>query len=300
VAVIRREAVFSNKLLPYLLVAPQLVLTGVFFLWPAVQALQQSVMKSDPFGIRTRFVGWENFKALFADPLYLGSIRLSFVFAGAVAFLAMSLALFLAVQANRQLRGSQIYKTLLIWPYALAPAVSAVLWVFLFQPSIGVVSLALQGLGIPWDYHLHGGQALLLVILASVARQISYNFIFFLAGLQAVPKTLIEAAMIDGASSRRVFWSVVFPLLTPTTFFLIVMNTVYAFFDTFGVIDALTKGGPGKATETLCYKVYLDGFRSFRINSSAAQSVVLMAVVILLTAFQFKFLQRRVHYEGGG
>ncbi len=295
----RKEAVFSNKLLPYILMAPQLVTTAIFFIWPAVQALQQAVMKTDPFGLKTRFVGLDNFRALFSDPLYLGAIRLSFLFAAAVTLSAMGIALLLAVNANRPLRGATVYKTLLIWPYALAPAVSAVLWVFMFQPSIGIVSRALHALGIAWDYNLNGTQALILVILASVARQISYNFIFFLAGLQAIPKTLIEAAMIDGASSRRVFWSIIFPLLTPTTFFLVVMNTVYAFFDTFGVIDALTKGGPGKATETLCYKVYLDGFRNLRINSSAAQSVMLMGVVILLTFFQFRFLQRRVHYEGG-
>lgn len=290
------SAVFKNKLLPYLLVAPQIVVTGVFFVWPAAQAIQQAVLRSDPFGLRTRFVGLENFKVLFSDPYYLGAIRLSFLFAAAVTLIALSVALLLAVMAHRPLRGARVYKTLLIWPYALAPAMAAVLWLFLFQPSIGIVARALQGVGIPWNYTLNGGQAFVLVVLASVWKLVSYNFIFFLAGLQAIPKSLLEAARVDGASSRRVFWSVVFPLLTPTTFFLLVMNTVYSFIDTFGVIDALTKGGPGKATETMVYKLFVDGYKNFQINSSAAQSVVLMALVILLTAVQFRFIERRVHY----
>ncbi len=288
--------VFKNKLLPYLLVAPQIAVTGVFFVWPAAQAIQQAVLRSDPFGLRTRFVGLENFKVLFSDPYYLGAIRLSFLFAAAVTLVALSVALLLAVMAHRPLRGARVYKTLLIWPYALAPAMAAVLWLFLFQPSIGIVARALQGVGIAWNYTLDGGQAFFLVVLASVWKLVSYNFIFFLAGLQAIPKSLLEAARVDGASSRRVFWSVVFPLLTPTTFFLLVMNTVYAFIDTFGVIDALTKGGPGKATETMVYKLFVDGYKNFQINSSAAQSVVLMALVILLTAVQFRFIERRVHY----
>lgn len=288
--------VFKNKLLPYLLVAPQIAVTGVFFVWPAAQAIQQAVLRSDPFGLRTRFVGLENFKVLFSDPYYLGAIRLSFLFAAAVTLVALSVALLLAVMAHRPLRGARVYKTLLIWPYALAPAMAAVLWLFLFQPSIGIVARALQGVGIAWNYTLDGGQAFFLVVLASVWKLVSYNFIFFLAGLQAIPKSLLEAARVDGASSRRVFWSVVFPLLTPTTFFLLVMNTVYAFIDTFGVIDALTKGGPGKATETMVYKLFVDGYKNFQINSSAAQSVVLMALVILLTSVQFRFIERRVHY----
>ena len=290
------QATFSNKLLPYLLVAPQIVVTGLFFVWPAVQAIYQSLLRSDPFGCQTKFVGLDNFRALVADPYYLGSIRLSFLFSAAVALIALSVALLLAVMANKAIRGARVYKTLLIWPYALAPATAAVLWLFLFQPSIGILAQALQRVGVPWNYTLHGGQALLLVILASVWKLVSYNFIFFLAGLQAIPKSLIEAARVDGATSRRAFWSVMFPLLAPTTFFLVVMNTVYAFFDTFGVIDALTKGGPGKATETMVYKLYLDGFKNFRLNSSAAQSVILMALVIVLTAFQFRFIERRVHY----
>ncbi|GAB4305806.1 MAG: sn-glycerol-3-phosphate ABC transporter permease UgpA [Candidatus Bipolaricaulota bacterium] len=290
------KATFSNKFLPYLLVAPQIIVTAVFFVWPAVQAIQQSVLRSDPFGLRTTFVGLDNFRALFADPYYLGSVRLSFLFSAAVALTALSVALLLAVMANKPLRGAKVYKTLLIWPYALAPAMAAVLWLFLFQPSIGILARGLQDIGIHWNYTLNGGQALLLVILASVWKQVSYNFIFFLAGLQAIPKSLIEAARVDGATSTRAFWSVVFPLLTPTTFFLVVMNTVYAFFDTFGAIDALTKGGPGKATETMVYKLYVDGFKNFKINSSAAQSVILMALVIVLTAFQFRFIERRVHY----
>ncbi len=290
------KATFSNKFLPYLLVAPQIIVTAVFFVWPAAQAIQQSVLRSDPFGLRTTFVGLDNFRALFADPYYLGSVRLSFLFSAAVALTALSVALLLAVMANKPLRGARVYKTLLIWPYALAPAMAAVLWLFLFQPSIGILARGLQSMGIHWNYTLNGGQALLLVILASVWKQVSYNFIFFLAGLQAIPRSLIEAARVDGATPTRAFWSVVFPLLTPTTFFLVVMNTVYAFFDTFGAIDALTKGGPGKATETMVYKLYVDGFKNFKINSSAAQSVILMALVIVLTAFQFRFIERRVHY----
>ncbi|MDY0392172.1 MAG: sn-glycerol-3-phosphate ABC transporter permease UgpA [Candidatus Bipolaricaulis sp.] len=293
---VKGEATFSNKFLPYILVAPQIIVTAVFFVWPAVQAIQQSVFRSDPFGFHTTFVGLANFKALFADPYYLGAIRLTFVFSAAVVVAALSAGLLLAVMANRPLRGANVYKTLLIWPYALAPAIAGVLWLFLFQPSIGILARALQSIGVHWNYTLNGGQALLIVVLASVWKQVSYNFIFFLAGLQAIPKSLIEAAKVDGAGSTRAFWSIVFPLLAPTTFFLVVMNTVYAFFDTFGAIDALTKGGPGKATETMVYKLYVDGFKNFKINSSAAQSVVLMVLVILLTAFQFRFIERRVHY----
>lgn len=292
----RPQPIFCNKFLPYVLVLPQLALTGIFFFWPAGVALYQSLFRTDPFGLRSRFVGMANFVRLFSDPYYLHSVKLSFWFAFLVTFLAMGLALLFAVMANKRIRGARIYRTLLVWPYAVAPATAAVLWSFIFQPQIGILGRALKTVGITWNYYLNAPQALALVILVSVWKQISYNFIFFLAGLQSIPQALIEAAAVDGASSRRIFWTIVFPLLSPTTFFLTIMNLNYAFFETFGVIDALTKGGPGKATETLSYKVYVDGMVNLNIGSSAAQSVVLLVVVILLTAFQFKFVERKVYY----
>ncbi|MEW6216751.1 MAG: sn-glycerol-3-phosphate ABC transporter permease UgpA [Candidatus Bipolaricaulota bacterium] len=293
----RHRPAFSNKLLPYLLLTPQVAVTMIFFVWPASQALYQAVFRSDPFGLRSTFIGLENFRALFADPFYLGSMRLSFLFSGLLAFSALTLALILAAMASKPIRGARIYKTLLIWPYALAPAVAAVLWLFLFQPSIGILARGLTNVGVSWNYNLNGAQALFLVILASVWKQISYNFIFFLAALHSVPKSLVEAATVDGAGSKRIFWRIIFPLISPTTFFLLIMNVVYSFFDTFGVIDAMTKGGPGKATETLAYKLFRDGFVYFKINSSAAQSVILMLLVVILIGVQFRFIERRVHYE---
>lgn len=269
----------------------------IFFVWPASQALYQAVFRSDPFGLRSTFVGLENFRALLSDPFYLGSLRLSFLFSALLAFSALTLALVLAAMASKPIRGARVYKTLLIWPYALAPAVAAVLWLFLFQPSIGILARGLTDAGVSWNYNLNGTQALFLVILASVWKQISYNFIFFLAALHSVPKSLVEAATVDGAGSKRIFWRIIFPLISPTTFFLLIMNVVYSFFDTFGVIDAMTKGGPGKATETLAYKLFRDGFVYFKINSSAAQSVILMLLVVILIGIQFRFIERRVHYE---
>lgn len=292
----RRRAVFRNRWLPYALMAPQLGLTAVFFLWPAAQALYQSLFVSDPFGLRMRFVGLQNFSALFADPLYLAALRVTLLFSVTLVVTTLGTALGLAVAADRQVRGAPLYRTLLVWPYAVAPVISAVLMLFLFHPAIGILGRWLRAHGIPWDYTLNGTHALLLVVAASAWRQVSYNFLFFLAGLQAIPRSLVDAASVDGAGPARVFWAVVFPLLSPTTFFLVVVNLVYAFFDTFGVIDALTKGGPGQATETLMYKVYLDGFVNHNLGSSAAQSVVLMGVVTLLTALQFRYLERRVHY----
>lgn len=288
--------VFKNRFLPYLFVLPQLILVGIFFLWPAAVALYQSVLRTDPFGLRTRYVGLANFRTLFADPYYLQSIKLTFVFSIAVATLAMSLGLLFAVMANKPIAGARIYRTLFVWPYAVAPAIGAVLWLFMFQPQIGIIARWLKSLGVHWDYRLNPGQALFLVVIASIWRQIAYNFIFFLAGLQSIPQSLVEAAAVDGANSRMIFWRIVFPLLSPTTFFLLIMNITYAFFDTFGVIDALTKGGPGKATETLAYRVYVDGMINLNIGSSAAQSVILLIIVILITIFQFKFTERRVHY----
>ncbi|MEN3010922.1 MAG: sn-glycerol-3-phosphate ABC transporter permease UgpA [Candidatus Bipolaricaulaceae bacterium] len=291
-----RGPLFKNKLLPYLFVLPQLVLVGLFFFWPATVALYQSVLRTDPFGLRTRYVGLANFRALFADPHYLQSIRLSFGFSLAVAAGAMTLALLFAVMANKRIAGARVYRTLFVWPYAVAPATAAVLWLFMFQPQIGIVARWLKALGMSWDYRLNGGQALFLVTIASVWKQISYNFIFFLAGLQSIPSSLVEAAAVDGAKPRTIFWRITFPLLTPTTFFLLIMNLVYSFFDTFGVIDALTRGGPGKATETLAYRAYIDGMVNLNIGSSAAQSVILLVIVIIVTLFQFKLVERRVYY----
>jgi sn-glycerol 3-phosphate transport system permease protein len=292
----RKRVIFNDRLLPYLLLAPQLAVTLVFFFWPAAQAIRQSMLREDAFGLRSEFVGLENFADVLGDPFYLNAVTNTLVFASAVTFLSMSSALLLAVLADRQIRGTTIYKTLLIWPYAVAPAVAAVLWLFLFHPTIGVFSKILLAIGVAWDWKLNGGQAMLLVIIASAWKQVSYNFIFFLAGLQSIPKSVLDAASIDGASNSRRFWTIVFPLLSPTSFFLLVVNLVYAFFDTFGVIHALTQGGPGKATETLIYKAYVDGVQNLNLGSSAAQSVILMAAVIALTMIQFRFIERKVHY----
>jgi len=291
-----RRAIFPGRLLPYLLVAPQLAVVLVFFYWPAVQAVVQSTLRQDPFGLRTELVWFENFRRILTDPFYLGALRTTFLFSAAVILLAMSAGLLLAVTADKQIRGATVYKTLLIWPYAVAPAVAAALWLFIFHPTIGLVGRMLIRAGIPWDYTLNGAHALLLVILAAAWKQVSYNFIFFLAGLQSIPPSLIEAAAVDGAGGRQRFWKVVFPLLSPTTFFLLIVNMIYAFFDTFGVIHSLTRGGPGKATETLIYKVYTDGVINLDLGGSAAQSVILLLVVITLTAIQFKYIERRVYY----
>jgi ABC-type sugar transport systems, permease components len=290
------RVVFPNKILPYLLVAPQLAITLVFFYWPASQALYQSMLREDPFGLKTQFVWFANFRRVLADPNYLNSIRVTAIFTVATAFVAMAVALLLAVMADRVLRARGFYRTLLIWPYAVAPAIAGMLWLFMFNPSIGTLAYLLRGLGLSWDPLLNGTDAMVLVVGAAAWKQISYNFLFFVAGLQAIPKTLIEAAAIDGARPFKRFWTIVFPLLAPTTFFLLVVNTVYAFFDTFGIIHAVTGGGPGKATETLVYKVYNDGFVNLILGESAAQSVILMVIVIALTAIQFRYVERRVHY----
>ncbi|MFN3854533.1 MAG: sn-glycerol-3-phosphate ABC transporter permease UgpA [Phreatobacter sp.] len=292
----QKQVIFPNKGLPYLLLAPQLIITFVFFFLPAGQAVWFSFLRQDAFGIRTQFVGLENFAELFADPLYLGSIRVTVVFSIAVTFLAMAVALGLAVLADQRIRGATAYKTLLIWPYAIAPAVAAILWIFIFHPQIGLLGRFLNHAGIAWDYKLNGNQALAVVVIASAWKQVSYNFLFFLAGLQSIPRSVLEAASIDGASATRRFWTIVFPLLSPTTFFLLVINITYAFFDTFGVIDALTKGGPAQATTTLIYRAYIDGRVNLDLGSSSAQSVVLMLAVIALTAVQFRYIERKVHY----
>jgi sn-glycerol 3-phosphate transport system permease protein len=291
-----KRVTFRNRLLPYLLVAPQIAVTLVFFIWPAAQALRQSVFREDPFGLRSRFVGFDNFDAVLSDPYYIDSLATTALFSIAVTFLALSLSLLLAVMADRVIRGGVVYKTLLIWPYAIAPAVAGVLWLFLFNPTMGIVSYALRRWGLDWNPQIYGGHAMFLVVVAAAWKQISYNFLFFLAGLQSIPKSLIEAGAIDGAGPGRRFWTIIFPLLSPTTFFLIVVNVVYAFFDTFGVIHAVTKGGPAKATEILVYKVFNDGFISLDLGGSAAQSVILMLIVVTLTVVQFRYIERRVHY----
>ena len=292
----RRRVIFRGTALPLALLAPQLAVTAVFFLWPAGVAVYQSVLQQDAWGLRTEFVGLRNFAEVFADPDWRAAAWNTALFSAAVAGLAMGAALVLAVQADKSIRGARAYRTLLIWPYAVAPAVAAVLWLFLFHPSIGLIGRALNANVIPWDTRLNGGQAMALVVLAAAWKQVSYNFIFFLAGLQAIPKSVLEAASIDGARPVRRFWTVVFPLLSPATFFLLVVNLVYAFFDTFGTIHALTGGGPGKATETLIYKAYVEGVQNTNLGSSAAQSVILMVIVVALTMVQFRFVERRVHY----
>ncbi|APG94765.1 sn-glycerol-3-phosphate ABC transporter permease UgpA [Sinorhizobium americanum] len=291
-----QRVVFPNKILPYILVAPQIVLTIVFFFWPASQALYQSVMRENPFGLKSGFVGLANFSAVLADGSYLNSLQVTVIFSVLTALLSMGLALLLATAADRVVRGQTFYRTLLIWPYAVAPAVAGMLWLFMFNPAMGTFAYILRRNGFYWDPLLNGNHAMVLIVVAAAWKQISYNFLFFVAGLQAIPKSLIEAAAIDGARGTRRFWTIVFPLLAPTTFFLLVVNTVYAFFDTFGIIHSVTGGGPAKATETLVYKVYNDGFVNLNLGSSAAQSVILMAIVVALTAFQFRFVERRVHY----
>ena len=291
-----KRVVFKNRWLPYLLLTPQIVITLVFFIWPASQALKQSVFIEDPFGLSSEFVWFDNFIELFSDPHYLGSLKTTFIFSVSTSFLALSTALLFAVMADRVIKGAAVYKAALLWPYAVAPAVAGVLWLFMFSPTNGILALTLKSLGYNWNHVLNGRQAMVLVVIAASWKQIAYNFLFFLAGLQMIPKSLIEAAAIDGARPAKRFWTIVFPLLSPTTFFLLVVNVVYAFFDTFGIIHAVTQGGPYKATDILVYKVYSDGFIGLDLGGSAAQSVVLMAIVVTLTVIQFRYLERRVQY----
>jgi len=287
---------FVSSWLPWVLIAPQMAVVLVFFFWPAGQALYQSVLTQGIFGGDTVFVGAENFERLFADESYLESFKTTAVFSLLVAVCGMGLSLLLAVMANRVVRGSGIYKTLLIWPYAVAPVVAGVLWLFMFAAPMGIVSFVLRALGIEWNHLLNANHAMTLIVVAAVWKQLSYNFLFFLAGLQSIPKSLIEAAAIDGASPWHRFWTIVFPLLSPTTFFLLVINVVYAFFDTFGIVDATTHGGPGKDTAILVYKVYVDGFKAMDMGGSAAQSVVLMVIVVTLTVIQFHYVEKKVQY----
>lgn len=291
-----KRVVFRSRWLPWLLLAPQGVIIAVFFFWPAGQAMLQSLQQSDAFGTSVQWVGLENFRNLWQDETYLASFKTTAIFSLLVAGLGIVLSLLLAVFADRVVRGALIYRTLLIWPYAVAPAVAGVVWLFLFSPSIGILSHALHRVGLDWDPLLNSNHAMALIVMAAVWKQLSYNLLFFLAGLQSIPKSLIEAAAIDGAGAWRRFWSIQLPLLSPTTFFLLVINVVYAFFDTFAIVDASTKGGPGKDTAILVYKVYFDGFKALDLGGSAAQSIVLMAIVVALTVVQFRFVEKKVTY----
>ena len=291
-----KRVVFNHKTLPYLLLAPQLAITVIFFFLPAGQAVWQSFHLEDPFGLSSTFVGLDNFRELFSQSAYLNSFKITAVFSLLVAIVGLAVSLLFAVLANRVIRAAAFYKTMLIWPYAVATAVAGVLWLFMFSPSVGIIAVFLFEMGISWNPRLEADDAMLLVVMASVWKQISYNFLFFLAGLQAIPRSLIEAAAIDGAGPVRRFWSIVFPLLSPTTFFLVVVNVIYAFFDTFAIIDVMTQGGPGESTSILVYKVYNVGFRGLDLGASAAQSVVLMLIVIALTVIQFRYIDRRVNY----
>ncbi len=287
---------FDSRWLPYALVGPQIAITIIFFFWPAFQTLYQSLLVEDAFGTSSEFVWFENFRELFNNSDYLSSFRITAVFSVLVTVLGLSISLVLAVLADRVVRGAHAYKTLLIWPYAVAPAVAAVLWLFLFSPTLGIVAHWLQGVGVAWNPLLDETDALILIVVAAVWKQISYNFLFFLAGLQSIPKSLIEAAAIDGAGPVKRFFTIIFPLLSPTTFFLVVVNIVYAFIDTFGIVDAATGGGPGRATTILVYKIYHDGFKGLDLGGSAAQSAVLMVILIGLTVVQFRFVERKVQY----
>ncbi len=291
-----KRVVYPTRLLPYFLLAPQLAITFVFFIWPAIQAVRQSFLREDPFGLSTAFVWFENYEKLFRDPYYVDALKTTFVFATATTALSLGVALLLAASVDRLLRGSNVYTTLLVWPYAVAPAIAGILWWFIFSPAVGVLPYALKAFGISWNHTLNPDQAMILIVIAASWKQLSYNFLFFLAGLQSIPRSLMEAAAIDGAGPFKRFWTISLPLLSPTTFFLMVVNIVYAMFDTFAIIDATTAGGPAQATNTLVYKVFIDGFIGLNLGSSAAQSVILMAIVIALTFIQFRYIEQRVHY----
>ena len=291
-----KRVTFRSGWLPFVLIAPQIAITIIFFFWPAFQAIYFSFLLQDAFGISTEFVWFRNFVDLFNDTAYHESFKVTAVFSILVTFIGLAVALLLAVAADRVIRGAMVYKTLLIWPYAVASAVAGILWAFLFAPSVGIISFVLRAMGVDWNWVLRGDQAMLLIVIATVWKQISYNFLFFLAGLQSIPRSLMEAAAIDGATPARRFWTIVFPLLSPTTFFLLVVNVVHAFFDTFGVVDATTQGGPAGATNILVYKVYYDGFKAGDLGGSSAQSVILMIIVIALTVVQFKYIERKVQY----
>ncbi|RJE83412.1 sn-glycerol-3-phosphate ABC transporter permease UgpA [Paracoccus onubensis] len=291
-----KRTIFNGQLLPWLLLAPQLAVTLVFFIWPAFQAIRQSFLREDAFGINSQFVGMANFRALLDSAQYLNSLKVTAVFAVSVTVLSMGVALILAVAVDRMLKSQRPYTTLLVWPYAVAPAVAGILWYFIFNPTVGILPFMLDIIGYDWNHNTDKGDAMILVVIASAWKQISYNFLFFVAGLQAIPASLREAAAIDGAGPVRRFFDITFPLLSPTTFFLLVVNIVYAMFETFAVIDSTTEGGPAQATNIMVYKVYFDGFIGQNMGSSAAQSVVLMLIVISLTVIQFRYVEKRVEY----
>ena len=291
-----KRVIFRSVWLPYVLVAPQIAITVIFFFWPAAQAVYWSFLVQDPFGNATQFVWFQNFKDLFNDSHYLDSFRITALFSALVSFLALVIALFLAVMADRVVRGALVYKTMLIWPYAVAPAIAGVLWAFMLAPSIGIATYYLKRLGFDWNWVVNGDHAMALIVIAATWKILPYNFLFFLAGLQSIPRSLIEASAIDGATPLRRFWTIIFPLISPTTFFLLVINIVYAFFGTFGVVDATTQGGPAGATQILVYKVYYDGVKAADLGGSAAQSVILMLIVTVLTVIQFRFVERKVQY----
>lgn len=296
---IKKRSFFRKSSLAYLLILPQVLITATFFYWPAVQGLASSFQLSDPFGLYTKFVWFDNYIALFSDPLYLKSIVTTLIFSGLVAAVSISFGLFLATMANRALRLTTVTRTLLIWPYAIAPAISGILWLFLLHPSFGVVAIFIKDfIGINWNPLLESSHAMLLIVLASAWKNVSYNFVFFLAGLQAIPHSLIEAAAMDGASPFKRFWAITVPLLSPTMFFVTVMTIIFSFFESFGIIHAVTQGGPGGSTNILVYKVYQDGFIGLNLGSSSAQSIVLMSIIILITFLQFKYVERKVHYTG--
>lgn len=288
---------FSSKGLPYLLVLPQMVIVFIFFFWPSAQAIWQSFFLQDPFGGRVIFVGFENYTHLLSDPDYWASFRVSVAFALAITIFSMTIALFLAVQTNKKIKLGSFYKTMMIWPYAVATMVAGVLWLFMFNPNVGVVAWLLKyKMGVDWNHLLKSNQAFLLLTIAASWKQISYNFVFFLAGLQSVPLPLVEAAAIDGAGPTKRFWRIIFPMLSPTTFYLLIMNLVYGFFETFPIVHQVTAGGPGKSTQILVYKVWRDGVINLDLGISSAQSVILMIMVIGLTVFQFRFIERKVTY----
>lgn len=291
-----KRSIFGHKGLPWLLLAPQLAITIIFFVWPAAQAVRQSFLREDAFGLKSTFVGFRNYADLFHDPNYLNSIQVTAVFAILVALVSLVAGLLLALAVNRVAKGGTVYSTLLVWPYAVAPAVAGIMWWFIFNPTIGIIPYILEGLGYDWNHGLHARDAMILVVIAAAWPRVSYNFLFFLAGLQSIPASLREAAAIDGAGPVKRFFTITFPLLSPTTFFLMVVNVVYTMFETFGVIHATTQGGPTQATNILVYKVYYDGILSQRLGASATESVVLMIIVVVLTVIQFRFIERRVNY----
>lgn len=291
-----KRTTFDSRLLPYMLLAPQLIITLIFFIWPAAQAVKSSFEREDPFGMATVFVGLTHYQNLLADPNYLDALARTAVFAVSVTVLSMVLGLAFAAAVDRLVRTGRVYTTLLVWPYAVAPVIAGVLWWFMFNTSTGILPYYLQFIGVKWDQDLNGTHAMILIIIAAAWKQISYNFLFFLAGLQSVPQSLMEAAAIDRSGPVKRFFTISLPLISPTTFFLFIINVNYTMFDTFPIIDATTNGGPAQATTTLVYKVFVDGYVGLNIGSSSAQSVLLMLIVMALTFIQFRYIERRVQY----